>query len=65
MTARRERAAALPVIVYTVAEAARIMRVSRATAYRMVSDGTIRTVLARGHKRVPADAITEWAAKAS
>ena len=65
MTGRRPRADAPPVVVYTVAEAAQLMRVSRATAYRMVRDGALRFVKARGLVRIPADAITEWAAKAS
>ena len=65
MSNRRQRAEALPVIVYTVPEAAALMKVSKATAYRIIRDGDLRFVKARGHMRVPVEAVEEWRAKAS
>jgi excisionase family DNA binding protein len=45
---------------YTVAEAAQLLRVDRATAYRMIKDGDLRYCTVRSKLLVPADAITEY-----
>jgi excisionase family DNA binding protein len=43
--------------VLTVTEAATILRVSRATAYRLVDDGVLPPLRLRGRLKVPLDAL--------
>ena len=50
--------------VYTVAEVAAQLRVSPMTVYRMVHDGTLRSLKVCGQYRVPAAAVHEYLAGA-
>jgi excisionase family DNA binding protein len=43
--------------VLTVTEAATVLRVSRATAYRLVDDGVLPTLRLRGRLKVPLEAL--------
>ena len=45
---------------YTVSEAATLLGVDRATAYRMIRDGELRYCTVRSKLLVPADAITDY-----
>lgn len=65
MTNRRQRAEALPIIAVSVTEAARQIGVSRATAYRMVADGQLRSVKARTRVVIPVAAVAEFLSAAS
>jgi excisionase family DNA binding protein len=44
---------------FTINDAAKRTGVSRATLYRMMRDGQLRTVLVRGRRLVPSDALRE------
>jgi excisionase family DNA binding protein len=50
----------VPPKAHTVAEVAELLRVDRATAYRMIKDGDLRYCTVRSKLLVPADAITEY-----
>lgn len=45
---------------YSVSEAAKLLSVDRATAYRLIHDGTLRFCTIRSKLLVPEDAITEY-----
>lgn len=46
-------------VCFTVEEAAEMLGISRAHAYNLVSDGTIRSVKLGRSRRIPADALSE------
>jgi len=48
------------ITVYTVSEAAEILRVSSKTIYRLISDGTIECVRVRGSIRITRRALDEF-----
>lgn len=58
-------AAPLERVAYSVVEAATQLRVSRATAYRLVQSGELRSVRLRGRVVIPVEAVTELLGKAS
>lgn len=45
---------------YSVSETAKLLSVDRATAYRLIRDGTLRFCTVRSKLLVPEDAITEY-----
>jgi excisionase family DNA binding protein len=44
-------------VVYTIEEAAKILKVSSATIRRMIDDGDIKVIRVRGQIRIPKDEI--------
>lgn len=44
-------------VVYTIDEAAKILKVSTATIRRMIEDGEIRAIRVRGQLRIPKEEI--------
>lgn len=49
-------------VLVTVSEAARRLSIGRATCYKLVMAGTIRSILIGRLRRVPVDAVEEFAA---
>lgn len=54
----KEKAADQVPIVYTVAEAMALMKVSRSTVYKLISDGVLRTASVPRRTLIPASEIT-------
>ncbi|MFF2386702.1 excisionase family DNA-binding protein [Streptomyces sp. NPDC058108] len=50
-------------VLLTVEEAARRLRIGRTTCFRLVSDGEIESVTVGRLRRVPADAVSAYVAK--
>ncbi|MFB8763814.1 helix-turn-helix domain-containing protein [Nocardiopsis alba] len=53
----------VPRVALTVEEAAQSLGISRATAYRRIADGRLRSVKVHGVRRVPVEALGEFLAK--
>lgn len=51
--------------VYTVTEAAQMLRINRQTAYAMVHSGELRSIRVKGRIRIPRSAFDEFLGQAS
>lgn len=60
MTSRSRASESAPVLL-TIEEAARSLRISRTVAWQLVRDGALRSVKIGASRRIPVDAVTEYA----
>lgn len=64
-TQDRDDSAVVRPVFYTVAEAARLLRVNRATLYRAIREGAFPAVRVRSRYVIPAVAVEQMAADAA